>query len=141
MDLLKISSIPPGAVSSSPATCDEATANPYPDLPDPLTLGNGRTVTSASIWRSRRRAEILEDFQREIYGRTPKRLPRVTWDVVSTAGERNGELAVVTRRLLGRVDNAAHPQIAVKTAFTIGWRATTSSTRRGGTRCQSIRIS
>lgn len=42
MDLLKISGIPPGAASSSPATYDEATANPYPALPDPLTLRNGQ---------------------------------------------------------------------------------------------------
>ena len=33
MNLLKISAIPPGAVSSSPATYDEADANPYPNLP------------------------------------------------------------------------------------------------------------
>ena len=33
MNLLKISAIPPGAVSSSPATYNEADANPYPNLP------------------------------------------------------------------------------------------------------------
>ena len=38
MNLLKISAIPPGAVSSSPATYNEAEANPYPNLPDPLLL-------------------------------------------------------------------------------------------------------
>ena len=72
MNLLKISAIPPGAVSSSPATYNEADANPYPNLPDPLTLKNGQKVTTAAVWRSKRRAELLEDFQREIYGRTPK---------------------------------------------------------------------
>ena len=84
MNLLKISAIPPGAVSSSPATYNEAEANPYPNLPDPLTLKNGQKVTTAAVWRSKRRAELLEDFQREIYGRTPK-TPKVTWSVVSTA--------------------------------------------------------
>ena len=80
MTLLKISAIPPGAVSSSPATYDEAEANPYPVLPDPLTLANGQKVTSAATWRTRRRAEIIEDFEREIYGRRPKNLPRVDVD-------------------------------------------------------------
>ena len=85
MDLLKISAIPPGAVSSSPATYNEAEANPYPNLPDPLTLKNGQKVTTAAMWRNRRRRpEILEDFQREIYGRTPKIVPKVTWEVVKT---------------------------------------------------------
>ena len=83
MNQLKISAIPPGAVSSSPDTYNEATANPYPSLPDPLTLKSGQKVTTAAAWRSKRRAELLEDFQREIYGRTPK-TPKVTWAIVST---------------------------------------------------------
>ena len=72
MDQLKISGIPPGAVSANIATYDEATANPYPTLPDPLTLKNGQKVTTAAMWKSRRRPELIEEFQREIYGRTPK---------------------------------------------------------------------
>ena len=32
------------------ANYDEATANPYPNLPDPLTLKNGKKVTSADMW-------------------------------------------------------------------------------------------
>jgi hypothetical protein len=118
MDLLEIPAIPPGAVSSSPATYDEASANPYPNLPDPLMFGNGRKVTSASDWR-RRRAEILEDFQREVYGRTPKTVPAVTWEIVGTAREENGPVAVTTRRLLGRVDNSAHPDIVVNIQATV----------------------
>ncbi len=101
MNLLKISAIPPGAVSSSPATYNEAEANPYPNLPDPLLLKNGQKVTTAAVWRNRRRGELLEDFQREIYGRTPK-TPKVTWSVVSTANNTVGEIPVVTKQLLGR---------------------------------------
>ena len=41
MDLLKISGFPPGAVASSPDTYNEALANPYPNLPDPLTFKDG----------------------------------------------------------------------------------------------------
>src|ERR1700752_544460 len=100
MNLLKISAIPPGAVSSSPATYNEAEANPYPNLPDPLVLKNGQNVTTAAVWKTRLRAELLEDFQREIYGRTPK-TPKVAWSVVSTANGANGDFATVTKQLLG----------------------------------------
>jgi hypothetical protein len=112
MDLLKISSIPPGAVATSPDTYNEALANPYPNLPDPLTLKDGRKVTSAAMWRTRR-AELIEDFEREIYGRRPSNTPKVSWQVVKTSRERNGDVATVTRQLLGRVDNSTHPAISV----------------------------
>ena len=29
---------------------DESKANPYPNLPDPLTLNNGKKVTTARVW-------------------------------------------------------------------------------------------
>ena len=113
MKELKISSIPPGAVSSSPATYNEDEANPYPDLPDPLTMKNGQKVTTAAMWRNRRRAEILEDFQREIYGRTPKNAPKVSWKVVSTSNTVDAEIPTVTKQLLGYVDNTAYPALSV----------------------------
>jgi hypothetical protein len=118
MNLLRISAIPPGAVSSSPATYNEADANPYPTLPDPLTLKSGQKVTTAAVWKSKRRAELLEDFQREIYGRTPK-TPKVIWKVVNTASGTNGEHATVTKQLLGTVDNSAHPAISVLVQATL----------------------
>ena len=55
---------------------------PYPDLPDPLMLKNGRKVTTAAIWWNQRRPEIVEDFSREIYGRVPANTPKVNWEVV-----------------------------------------------------------
>jgi hypothetical protein len=55
---------------------DEAKANPYPDLPDPLTMKSGKKVTSAKMWWDQRRPEIVEDFDREIYGRVPKAVPK-----------------------------------------------------------------
>jgi hypothetical protein len=119
MDLLKISAIPPGAQGSNPATYNEADANPYPNLPDPLLLKNGQRVTTAAAWRSRRRAEILEDFQREIYGRTPKNIPKVTWEVVRTENDTNGTFPTVTRHLLGRVDNSAYPAVTVNIMATL----------------------
>ncbi len=90
MKLLGITSLRQGANGSNPqapnyANYDESKANPYPNLPDPLVLKNGRKVTTAAMWRNQRRREIMEDFDREIYGRVPKMTPNVNWEVTSTA--------------------------------------------------------
>ena len=47
----------PSGNESAPnhANYDEALANPYPNLPDPLTLKDGRKVTNAEVWWTRRR--------------------------------------------------------------------------------------
>src|SRR3546814_13162305 len=49
---------------------DEAKVAPY-RLPDPLTMADGKRVTSAAEWTARRRPELLALFQRHIYGVTP----------------------------------------------------------------------
>jgi hypothetical protein len=90
---------------------DESKANPYPDLPDPLMLKNGQKVTDAKMWFEQRRPEILEDFEREVYGRTPKNTPKVTWEVISTTRGMLGSYAVVTKQLVGHVDNSAYPHV------------------------------
>ena len=62
------------------ANYDPAQANPYPDWPDALTLKDGRKVTTAEMWWQKRRPEIAEDFEREVYGRVPDRVPKVDVD-------------------------------------------------------------
>jgi hypothetical protein len=120
MDLLKIASIPPGANGAyNPETYNEALANPYPNLPDPLTLKNGKKVTSRDMWVKERRPEILEDFEREIYGRTPRNTPKVTWAVTSKAEGMNGDVPIVTKQLVGHVDNASFPAITVNIQLTL----------------------
>src|ERR1041384_7387585 len=69
IDQLGIKALRPGADPKNPNTFDEATANKYP-LPELMTMKNGTKVTSAKQWRARR-AEIQEDFEREVYGRIP----------------------------------------------------------------------
>jgi lysophospholipase L1-like esterase len=95
------------------ANYDEARANPYPDWPDVLTLKDGQRVTTPGTWWERRRPEIVEDFEREVYGRVPKDVPKVTWTVAETVETRVGGLPVVARRVIGHLDNSAHPAITV----------------------------
>src|SRR5205823_14701196 len=66
------------------ANYDEAKSNPYGDVPDALTLKNGQKITSAEQWWKQRRPEIVEDFEREVLGRIPRNVPKVTWTVKST---------------------------------------------------------
>src|SRR5262245_29023335 len=91
MDQLKITLFPSGPGAYLASTYDEKTANPYPNLPDPLTFNNGSKVTNASQWR-KRRAEIVELFDLEVYGRRPKNIPKVTWTVTSTTEGKAGHV-------------------------------------------------
>jgi hypothetical protein len=118
MDRLGITSLRPGANGRDPnapnaANYDEAKGNPYPDLPDALTLDNGKPVRDAKQWWSRRRPQIVEHFDREVYGRLPKHIPDVSWTVAETRNEKSGDKPVVTRKLVGHVDNASYPRINV----------------------------
>ena len=45
---------------------------PVYKLPDPLTFENGKSVASSSDWYGKRRTEILELFEKEVYGRIPE---------------------------------------------------------------------
>jgi hypothetical protein len=118
MDLLHIDSLRKGADgrnkdAPNAANYDESKANPYPNLPDPLVLNNGKKVRTAKQWWEQRRPEIVEDFDREIYGRAPKDLPKVVWQVTKTTNEMNGDVPVINRQLVGHVDNSSYPPITV----------------------------
>jgi (4-O-methyl)-D-glucuronate---lignin esterase len=124
MDLLHIKALRPGADgrnanAPNAANYDESKANPYPDLPDPLVLKNGKKVKTANVWWRQRRAEIMEDFDREIYGRVPVNMPRVTWTTTATTREMNEDVPVIVKRLVGHVDNSSYPQVAVDIELTL----------------------
>ncbi len=90
-----------------------ATANPWKDtMPDVMKMKNGTMVTRADQWPARRK-EILEDFEREVYGRIPANVPKVTWEVTNTTQGNNGGIPTITRTLIGHVDNSAYPAITV----------------------------
>ena len=127
MDLLHITSLRLGPTSRPEVqpgrlglvNYDESKANPYPALPDPLTLKNGKKVTSAKMWWEQRRPEIVEDFDREVYGRMPKVTPKVKWNVTSTSRETNGGVAIITKQIIGHVDNSSYPEVNVDIQLTL----------------------
>jgi hypothetical protein len=124
MDLLGIKSLRPGRNGMNPqaenyANYDESKANPYPNLPDPLVLKNGQKVTTSQTWWNQRRPEIVEDFDREIYGRVPRETPKVKWELTNTTNEKNGDVSVITKELVGHVDNSSYPAITVDIQLTL----------------------
>jgi hypothetical protein len=124
MEQLGIKALRPGpsgrAGATNEANYDPAKANPYPDLPDPLTLKNGRKVVTAELWWKERRPEIVEDFEREVIGRVPKTVPKVTWTVVTQVVDGViGDIPAVGKQLIGHVDNSACPTIKVDLQMTL----------------------
>jgi len=123
MDLLGIKTLRPG-VNGTPgapnaANYDEARADVYPNLPNPLILLNGKRVTTAKMWWSKRRPQIVELFDEDIYGRVPAHVPAVTWQVASTTRETVSGIPVITKELSGRVDNSGDPAVTVNISFTL----------------------
>ena len=120
---LGISSTRPGP-SGNPqapnaANIDETKASPYTSLPDPLALKNGQKIRDAKSWWTKRRPEIVEDFDREIYGRVPAHIPAVKWEVAGVSKDTVGSYQAVTKRLIGHVDNSSYPQIEVNIQLTL----------------------
>jgi len=105
MDQLGIKTLRPGRVNDVQAPLnavnyDEAKANPYPVYPDPLTYAHGGKVRTASDWWSKRRPELAEIFEREIYGRIPATAPKVHWEVQTVDHESLGFTPTNEMRLL-----------------------------------------
>jgi beta-glucosidase len=101
------------------ANYDEAAANPFPTLPDPLTTNAGRKVTTAAMWNTVRRPEIIELFERDVIGRVPKNVPKVTWTVTETNTITVGSRQATSRTLVGHVDNSGDPAITVDMQATL----------------------
>jgi hypothetical protein len=123
MDQLGIKALRPGPSGNEKApnhaNNDESLANPYLNLPDPLTLNDGQKVTTAQVWWDKRRPEIVEMYSKYVYGRIPKDTPRVTWTVAATDHEMIGFTPVIAKDLIGEVDNSAYPAISVKMHMTL----------------------
>jgi hypothetical protein len=123
MEKLGIKALRPGPSGNEQApnhaNYDEALANPFPNLPDVLTLKSGKAVTSPAMWFKERRPEIVEDFEREVLGRVPADAPKVTWTVTRSIDAVVGGHPVVGKQLTGHVDNTTFPSITVDILMTL----------------------
>ena len=120
---LKITSTRPGP-SGNPqapnaANTDESKATTYTSLPDPLILKNGKKVVSPDVWWKKKRGEIVGDFDKEIYGRLPSKIPAVNWRIVKVTDTILGNISAVKKDLSGHVDNSSWPQINVDIQLTL----------------------
>jgi len=118
MQQLGITQLRPGPSGNEAApdhaNYDTTKADPCPQLPAILTMKDGRNVTTPEIWQARR-AEIIEDYEREVYGRIPKNVPQVRWEVKVTDREFifPGFIPVIAKQIIGHVDNSAYPLVNV----------------------------
>jgi hypothetical protein len=123
MDQLGIKALRPGPSGDEKApnhaNYDESKANPFPTLPDPLTMQDGRKVTTPEMWWKSRRPELIEMFSKYVYGRVPNNVPKVTWSVAAVDHEMIGFTPVVAKDLIGEVDNSAYPAIKVRIHMTL----------------------
>jgi hypothetical protein len=117
---LGIQAIRPGADGfnrSAPnaANYDEARVGTVAPLPPLLTDLAGRPVTSRGDWQRRRR-EIVELFDREMYGRVPASAPAIRWDLVEQQNRELGGRRAVTRRYLGQptLSSLESPRLAME---------------------------
>ena len=117
MHLLGLSQLrpPQSGNAKAPNSCnyDEAKANPYPNLPDPMRFQDGSRVTTAPEWFAHRRPQIQALYDRELLGRTPPNLPNVTWKVTAESAAKQGGVDVTIQHLVGHVDNSIDPAIHV----------------------------
>ena len=107
------------ATAPNAANYDESKAVVFPNLPALLITKGGQQVTSKKMWEKVRRPELVEEFDREIYGRVPSNTPKVQWVVVSTKDDKIGNTDVTVQKLQGIVDNSIFPSIEVKMDLTL----------------------
>ena len=65
------------------------------------------------MWWQKRRPEIVDDFEQEIYGRLPKNIPSVNWQIVAVKDTVVGNFPIKQKLLKGVVDNSSYPSISV----------------------------
>lgn len=109
--VLTLASVLPAAQPSE-RNIDESKVLPY-TLPEMLLTRDGRQVANAEVWRQVRRGELLEDFARTTYGRTPKLDFRLRSRVVATRRDAVDGLATRTLVELGFFDDPAAPKLTL----------------------------
>ena len=107
----QVADAPDAKVANTPVNYTESKVGAYV-LPDPLKLASGEPVRDAKTWTQKRRPELIDYYQKEIYGRTPATAPKVIWQVVSNDPRALGGLATM-KQLAGHMGSPEGPAIGV----------------------------
>ena len=83
----------PAAAQPEGYNYDEAKVPEY-TLPDPLITSKGERVTSADMWNTTRRPEILRLFEAQVYGRSPGKPADMVFETFSIDDKALGGKAV-----------------------------------------------
>jgi hypothetical protein len=83
----------PALAQPAAANYDEAKVPAY-TLPDPLVTSMGERVTSAEMWNTSRRQEILKLFETHVYGRSPGKPAGMVFETLSIDDRALGGKAV-----------------------------------------------
>lgn len=98
-------------IANIPVNYVEANVGTF-TLPDVLTTFDGQKVTDAKTWFEKRRPELRNWFEENVYGKVPATAPKVTWEVVSV--DRNAlEGKAIAKSLLGHMGGPDGPTIPV----------------------------
>jgi hypothetical protein len=83
----------PKAMSQREVNYDESKILPY-ELPELLTSRSGKVITDQHEWNNLRRQEILGDFEKYVYGKTPDGPVQVAFKIQQTDENALGGLAL-----------------------------------------------
>lgn len=87
-------------------------------LADPLTNADGSKITTRAAWL-KRKAELMALFERDVVGKRPAVLPRVSWKVTDTVRETVEGVAVISKKVTGHADNSFYPAGSVDIALQV----------------------
>jgi len=65
------------------------------------------------MWHLQRRPQLIEAFDREVYGRVPTSVPHVRWEVTDVTHEKIGAQRALVKHLRGHVNDSAFPTVNV----------------------------
>ena len=82
-------------------------------------MKNGQKVMTPAVWWNKRRPEIVDMYEKYVYGRVPANMPRVTWTVTAVDHEMIGFKPVIAKDLIGHVDNSSYPRININLHMTL----------------------
>ncbi|MGH9626466.1 MAG: acetylxylan esterase, partial [Bryobacteraceae bacterium] len=123
LNLLHIESLRPGADPHHPnapnaVNYDESKVKPY-TLPNALVFNDGQKVATPAMWWNKRRPQLVWMFNESMYGWIPAYTPKVNWQLAGIVHNKIGSYPVITKKLVGHVDDSFYPPIAVNIPLTL----------------------